>query len=339
ITLPDHILPRLPVKSAIRFKSVSKYWHSAISHPKFAESHVKNSYFRPQFLLFEDYDSTDKLHMYLLHYNEYKHKIRDLNSLPFVDDNEYPSVDLVGSCNCLLCLFLMELSGSFLVWNPAIRQHRYKPDPYSQELITGYGSAIDDYRVVASYSSVLDRETGCFFVYSAKEGVWKRICSLDGSSYAGELTRFRGMLIGDTLYWPIRHSKSKRIVGFNLVDETLNEVPGINWISEYDNVIIFGINGCLSLCCYKCDEVFDVWMFKQHGVAGSWEMLYSIDLKVVSILNFSKNGKVLDSRRDAFDKFPAGVDFHGKVMDTCDYVDTFTPPLGSRYYDGRGRRR
>uniref|UniRef100_A0A1S4B203 F-box/kelch-repeat protein At3g06240-like n=1 Tax=Nicotiana tabacum TaxID=4097 RepID=A0A1S4B203_TOBAC len=111
IELITEILSRLPVKSLLRFRCVSKYWLSLISSPEFAYTHLGIA----------------------------------ANSYPVKKPRGY--VRIVGSVNGLVCLVIEEKY--FLLWNPSIRKFKKLPDPRGGDYIMygfGYDEFHDDYK-------------------------------------------------------------------------------------------------------------------------------------------------------------------------------------------------
>lgn len=112
--LPDEILhrevlTRLPIKSAIRFKCVSKSWLSLFCDPQFVkQQHTHLSTLNPN-----DYDTlvADKGNK-LVMLSRYK----ETKLLPF-DTKSF----LIGSVNGLVCL---RRGVKFSLWNPAIHQSK-----------------------------------------------------------------------------------------------------------------------------------------------------------------------------------------------------------------------
>ncbi|KAH9609222.1 hypothetical protein KSS87_000482 [Heliosperma pusillum] len=108
--ISEMILTRLPIKSILRFKSVSKLWYSTISSSRFAFAHLK----------FPNPSPTESL----LIRNGNKFKIMsyengeiDLVSLEVDFDVVDEDMVLVGSCNGLVGLG--STSGCvFIIWNP-----------------------------------------------------------------------------------------------------------------------------------------------------------------------------------------------------------------------------
>ncbi|KAL9238578.1 hypothetical protein vseg_012978 [Gypsophila vaccaria] len=343
--ITDHILPRLPVKSLTRFKIVCKSWFSIISTSEFAENHLKFSSLNPQFVVLTDDHSIEEEHykLFVLRYDE----LNDMTELVRLDMDRnwvFTNFDVVGSCNGLLCLYFEEESryGSFSVWNPITRQCREIKNPdgeaFALDFGFGYASTVEDYKIVALFSP-RKHGFGDLYVFSLRSGEWKRIDGLDGF-YAALSLDDMTIVINDTLYWPLKNmndwQKAKCIVGFDLVDEKLKEIPWMSWFNQYKRADFFGMRGCLSLHCHG-DQGSDVWVLREYGDGNSWEKLFSVNLGGMSFLNFTETGKclvksldrlkVIDPSQENPEESQAGAQFSGRIAGTGVYVESFISPF------------
>ncbi|KAB1226684.1 hypothetical protein CJ030_MR1G008467 [Morella rubra] len=163
------ILSRLPVKSLLRFRCVSKTWFSLISSPHFLATHLNGALTNPQhppYLLLRHYDDRLQRERFTLHSpddpfpRDHFTKHLDFSSpaihvLLFSLDKEieengaffaYPSDFLelrcqyesinrywtiVGSANGLFCLndYVPSFCDSYVLWNLSIRKALFLPDP------------------------------------------------------------------------------------------------------------------------------------------------------------------------------------------------------------------
>ena len=131
-----NILARLPVKSLLRFRCVSKLWDSSITSPNFISTHLSIV------------NNNDDDHAYLIqtciHYNS--SRIPKICKLLCCDHTfdwhfEYSvrsafdldTSQMVSSFNGLVCLVRYgnrsTTSDSKFLWNPSIRKFKRLPDP------------------------------------------------------------------------------------------------------------------------------------------------------------------------------------------------------------------
>nr|XP_016480135.1 PREDICTED: putative F-box/kelch-repeat protein At1g12870 isoform X4 [Nicotiana tabacum] len=142
-TLPGdamvEILLRLPVKSLLRFRAVSKSWYGFLSSPDFIQMHLRHGQQplhekllrvsdrgprdTPTISFFSvdrtvtvnaDDDIDDGVDVYKNNNDLYPSSVVDL-PFPSSPDDE---VRIVGSCNGLLCVHFNRTS-NIILWNPA----------------------------------------------------------------------------------------------------------------------------------------------------------------------------------------------------------------------------
>ncbi|KMT02470.1 hypothetical protein BVRB_9g204180 [Beta vulgaris subsp. vulgaris] len=349
-TLPDHILmeeilPRLPVKHLITFKLVSKQWNHVISSYTFAKSHLKFAYFlldqffliNPRSNLFCDWDHF----FYLLRYNE-SSSVNELVGIDVSVSFMFPT--LVGCCNGLVCFtYQKDRTSCFCLWNPATRKCRDISNPGGVMFALAYGfgyvSSIDDYKIFSSFGSKTD-QFPAFFVFSWKEGKWRSINGLDED--VGNHLLLNSVWIDDTLFWPPNPS-SESIVGFNFVSEKLEVYPMMIWSScVYLGMDLYRLDGCLALFGHKDDEASDFWVLKKHDDWSSWKKSFTVNLRNVSLINFSETGKCLvrhsdqlklvDVCKEALERVRGDFNFSPMVK-TGNYIESLISPYGTTMSD------
>lgn len=298
--ISHHILTKLPIKSVLRFKSVSKLWYSTLSSSQFALTFSKlSSSFHPtspiQFLFIQN-DYTYYLYSYndddeiITSYTSFKN-LQELGS----SDNKYI---LVGSCNGLICL--ASSFGNFIIlWNPVTGKsqkyldHKLVIDssrPFRVSWGFGYVSGVDDYKVIR----IIELGATLKFrvhVFSLKSNKWERIAhelyqdifSLKCTSYERyefnsndfelwfpfSFQSIQGVLVNETLYWIVSkaNDQGKQVVSFDLVSDKFDTVVDLNLISNfaYEDKFLCVMGGCLSKCgVNRYDDVF-INMFKCPG--------------------------------------------------------------------------
>ncbi|XP_074283646.1 F-box/kelch-repeat protein At3g23880-like [Silene latifolia] len=249
----QHILTRLPIKSIVRFKSVSKIWYSTLSSSRFAFDHFK--FPKPsttQSLLIR---SDNKFQIM-----SYENAEIDLVNIEVDFDVGDENVVLVGSCNGLVCLG--STSGRmFILWNPITREfHNYFESEISSFAIKecmvtwgfGYVSEVDDYRIVRIYDDVF-----CTFrvdVYSTRFSKWRRIHDEVSHNFSdGRIDsqlRRPGVLFNETLYWA--GDEKPPILSFDLASDMLYFFPLPEYFTddndmEYLGALLCVVNGYLSM--------------------------------------------------------------------------------------------
>ncbi|XP_021748992.1 putative F-box protein At1g32420 [Chenopodium quinoa] len=322
LTIPDdliigNILPRLPVKTLIRFTSVSKFWLSTISTPEFAKSHLKFSL--NQILLI---DKRPLRFMILPYDDEESDSLENPIELENFFDSSFQQklskndVSFVGSGNGLVCFECDHLC-FFFICNPALHSYRkiMYPNPgyCSNTSWFGYIPSIDDYRIVVLFGLSrlrVQREPPVYFyVFSLKTGNWKRICDLDDYFTRYEWLCWDTKVVNDILYWSVgflEYAMPKRIVGYNLVSEQVEVFPWMDWLQQLKvfpgmNLLqqcvstrFFLRNGCLSIACISLiDRMTEVWTLKQFYDWNSWEKVGSFNRPCTFGCHVTPTGKFL----------------------------------------------
>ncbi|KAL5717336.1 hypothetical protein ACHQM5_010357 [Ranunculus cassubicifolius] len=278
-----NILSHLPVKSLLRFKSVSKSWYSLINDQKFIKSHLNraiegnniNIMIRHSYLSTIDYDS----------------------SFDIAKDIDYPfktsiyGVEILGSCNGLVCISPDE--DVYCVWNPCTKEYRKIPDtpidfPPGQFLSFvrtmchgfGYDETRGEYKLVRIAN--IDDDGSDVKVYSVGRNSWKKVQDVP---YYILYKRQLGVFVNGCLHWAATRgyeSDSKVIASFDLVEEVFKEValPDFEDDDEFHmNVDVLGGSLCLLRNVYPVRV--EGWVMKTYGVKDSWTKLFCISQQTI----------------------------------------------------------
>ncbi|XP_028793419.1 F-box/kelch-repeat protein At3g23880-like [Neltuma alba] len=177
-----NILKRLPVKSLMRFRCVCKHWKDLFKTPSFVSDHLCHfSHQNPSVLFFQSYGA-NPLQLRLL---DCEMQVRDVQKAPQFDSSPSMSVNIIGSCNGLLCVEVLRRGitpKSLLLWNPATRDVREVPSSRAIDyggcnclLGFGFSPLVNDYKIVAiavDYSDITVRGAEA---YSLSRDSWKEI--------------------------------------------------------------------------------------------------------------------------------------------------------------------
>ncbi|XP_050378217.1 F-box/kelch-repeat protein At3g23880-like [Argentina anserina] len=285
------ILSRLPVKSLIRFRRVSKRWRSIVSDPQFAKLQFQNTTQGRRRLVYLLDDSNIET-LDLEPPSRWWASIRKL-TCPFEhEDQKRHRVMVVGSCNGLVCLSTRICSlasmTSIYIWNPSTGFSLKLPDPGFPDYINrmsmycgfGYLPATGDYKaLVAAYN---DDQWGTLQVrvFSTRAGIWKQIESpFRPSSYPVRkyITDDAATVLGVTFHWIIDYFSQRSVIhAFDLVKEEFREMNGFHLLQTLD---CFG--GCLYGFCkglYDSSLCIELWVMREYWVSDSWTKLYRIVL-------------------------------------------------------------
>ncbi|XP_023872558.2 F-box/kelch-repeat protein At3g23880 [Quercus suber] len=307
------ILHRLPVKSLIRFRCVSKSWNSLITSPAFINSNLTRSHSDSNKFIVRYMDVALRVERYKLIHEDNDNnvfsseQIQDLK-LP-LSSRLCSYFQLVGSANGLFCLY-DEIR--FILWNPCIRKFITLPNPsveFPCYLAFGFDSRTNDYKVVRIAYRSNTRYEGAkpplVEVYSVSEGSW-RVTSA-GDSYPPKITirnwHPEAASLNGAVYFVANDwgNTSSKVLSFNLGDEVFRMISLPNGKSGlYAHIFTSVFKGLLSLICYEqwhMDEHYScsIWVMKEYGVVDSWTKQFTIDLNMGywKVLGFWKNDHVL----------------------------------------------
>ncbi|XP_030966873.1 F-box/kelch-repeat protein At3g23880-like [Quercus lobata] len=315
------ILHRLPLKSLIQFRCVSKSCNSLITSPAFINSSLTRSHSNSNKLIVRYLDVKPHVERYKL-----IHEDNDNNDSlsEQIQDLEFPlrsrcdCFQLVGSVNGLFCLYE---ENRFILWNPCIRKFIILPKTsvtglFPCYLALGFDSRDNDYKVVRiAYQLVKIRSEGAkpplVEVYSVREGSW-RITS-GGDSYPPKITisnwPHQAASLNGAVYFPANdwgEAQSSVVLSFDLGDEVFRVISLPNGKFKLTAHIVTSVfKGLLSLICYEHQHMGEyymgsvkccsVWVMKEYGVVDSWTKQFTIDLDMQywKVLGFWKNDHIL----------------------------------------------
>lgn len=296
--LIEQIFSRLPVKTLVRFKCISKSWRDIIGSPDFIQKHL--THFSSHSLILGNcnidlHEGTEESYLYSADYDSFLETdsavFKEL-SLPLNSRTEISS-EILGSCNGLLCLLRYRyLVDQVILWNPSTRKHRILPvaEVEVPTTLRGcsqtiYGFALDfvndDYKVVSMLQIDGHHEVySVVKVYSLKLKCWKRIQDFP---YYFNL-RYGGKLANGALHWVVKASRESDredlIAAFDIGTEEYRLMPQPEYSNHDFDMRLGVLADCLCvLCDYFMDDCvvhFDMWVMKEYGVKESWNKLISI---------------------------------------------------------------
>ncbi|KAG2695979.1 hypothetical protein I3843_07G037500 [Carya illinoinensis] len=268
------ILLRLPVKSLVRFRCVSKRWLFLISDPHFAKSHFDRASEHTQRLLL-----STPLRFGSLETDAPLWDGSAVRELFFPFKQEGRAFKIVGSCNGLVCVSLSQNEG-FYIWNPSTGSRRKLPDPPEtppdREIRVhgfGYDSSAEDYKVVLGLFPSYEGR-----VFSSKRNSWKTI-----EDFFFDFNDSAGIFCNGTLHWEVLlEDYTETIAAFDLAEEEFWEVPMPQQYDDHHEEIIFyslmNLGGRLCLTCRWCysSTHFEIWVMQEYGVQESWAPMFEV---------------------------------------------------------------
>ncbi|KAI3509834.1 hypothetical protein L1887_25357 [Cichorium endivia] len=298
------IFKRLPPKSLLQFRSLSKSLCSYISSPDFINKHTYQS---PQKILFAHVNSDnivytlhgeDELPLCLCPERGYI-DITTTASLP-----RKPAFRIVGSCNGTFCL---RTEKHLILWNPSIRRKLNVPEcecpeiPVSERSFARFGFGFDpisdDYKIVrVSYAKVGS------YVYAVKTGTWSEISSPKPRFSFGIGNAF---LFNGVLHWVVyvhdydKESQYNNLPYYILTFDLSTHVFGIILLPGHPRhsfkTRLTTIQDSLALISYGTD-VDDTWIWVWRD--ASWSVVFKLgtgQLPIVRALQLqpTNNGDLL----------------------------------------------
>ncbi|XP_027174712.1 F-box protein At5g07610-like [Coffea eugenioides] len=185
--LLTNILLKLPAKSLLCFRCVSRQWRTIISDPEFRRRHIRSIRCCPtsDFLFFSPYIKPNEIDLLSLS-GDGLDSVGNLSS-PLRRSLEGRIIRL-QACNGLLCIQFMVnyIRRDLIVYNPTTSEHRTIPWPnegnHSPTIVPYTSIAFDP--LTSDYYKLLDVsfDRGLrFFIYSSESGVWR----VGGAAVAG----------------------------------------------------------------------------------------------------------------------------------------------------------
>ncbi|XP_059313716.1 F-box/kelch-repeat protein At3g23880-like isoform X3 [Lycium ferocissimum] len=284
------ILLKLPVKSLVKFRSVSKSWIELISSPHFVKTHLllsgSNKNYTHHGVTFM-VASTANLGFKVCSLRALLyHPVTEAFDLDYPGKNPDDHPRLVGSINGLICLAIRILHGfdDLYLWNPSIRKYKKLPS-YTLNLNRrdcevrlddfnfgfAYDEFQDDYKVVGIFP-IYRRGRLCRVevnIYSLKSNSWRRIDDFQGR----ELLYGPAKFVNDKLHWT---AWGRDVISFDLADEKWSEVeqPSCFKGCEFLKLGMFGSD--LSAFCNYARTHVDVWVMTDYGVKESWTKMFTV---------------------------------------------------------------
>ncbi|XP_075643146.1 F-box/kelch-repeat protein At3g06240-like [Castanea sativa] len=310
-----NILARLPVKSVIRFRYISKSYDSSITNPNFISTHLKNIK-----------DSHDNDNGFVIHMPSVTANIGfqrpvctvaldrtfdRISELGIPFDFHYIYTQIVGSCNGLLCF--ANSANVVYLWNPSIRMFKKLPDTCLGQLkdVTlgfAYHPENNDYKVVRI--SCLSLFTHEIEVYTLSSDSWR---SVGTASLTATNVMFYDKnyplpipLVNGALHWVSnvvegeKNCRSRMIMAFDVNSERFRELalPDGSVDENTFQTFLALFKGKLALIAWEHSEQpgtqYSVWVMKEYGVVESWNKLFVVPFeRVAHCIAFTEYGSLL----------------------------------------------
>ncbi|KAM3306303.1 hypothetical protein P3S67_013173 [Capsicum chacoense] len=268
------IFINLPLKTLLRFKSVSTQWKNIISGDLFVKTHRDQSKALGHEKLLLQNKSTGGF------------KLIDIKNPQIVIETqeEFPMKNYNVLCSLDGLLLLKNEHMNFVLWNPSTRQHQdLESCPYLNNYARPHASGLcyydfitDAYKVILIY--------GLFYVvYSTSTHSWTIKQHLLGLPASFELLRSyfwnrgisRGTSIEGCVYWSLpwklkeNGGKTSIIICFDVKSDELKELPSPDLYNDRW-LLTSTLKGCLVLYNVNYSTMkSNIWIIEQDG----WRLL------------------------------------------------------------------
>ncbi|PIA39456.1 hypothetical protein AQUCO_02600124v1 [Aquilegia coerulea] len=312
-SLPQEILIeiflRLPVKSLLRCKCLSKLWFRLIKSHYFVNLHMEHvNQNKPSILFTSILDSADiYIRLRSLDYeacNILKRKTFELNDEKGVIKTKKFFLPrkfvIAGSCNGLVCLWDYKDEIVYAICYPRTINVPYDTTKFDglpdygviwHDLGFGHDPITNTYKVVRVDIPDPDITHCKVYVYALGKKEWKRISTPFRLSYSYKKPPF----VNGALHWIrmrnfyVQTDNAQTvdsIISFDVGSEEFRELPWIpeSIVKHIKSFCMGVLQGCLSVFSSNYVEgLFDIWLMKDYGVKESWTKLHSICPGVQSI--------------------------------------------------------
>lgn len=257
---------KLPVKSLVQCRCVCKIWRALFSDPHFTKLHFSRAPI-----------------CFLLHSNRsYQRNSQNLIlvelGLPGDDallrisnSPDFPNfgIELVGSCDGLMCMYDRQKNGPIYVSNPLIGEYLSVPssvDDQTFPLVCGLGFSQKDiqYKLIQNFPKLsFDDDKMEAKLWTLGSDTWR---SIGDVPFLFSPPSFSTYLLGN-LHWIVDYSRSSKLICcLDLETEQFRSLPPPPAYKPSTNSLFWGNPGVLEDCLYltccldKYPDIMDVWV-------------------------------------------------------------------------------
>nr|XP_043625918.1 F-box protein CPR1-like [Erigeron canadensis] len=310
LELQIEIIKRLPIKTLIRFRLVSKPWKSIIESSDFiADYNIHTHHYNHQQLLVSLYDT------------DYAYTFDDDNSFPQHKSCLIPSLlndkpftyKMIGSSQGLFAIYRYHEHNKrdVVIWNPSIRKCVEIPIPNVLQTVVGFGVCNTTDPIILKIDFISIPWQVELFKLSTRK--WRRLsntCFLSGKSFHFHQ---KAVVTERFIYWigfyNTRFVFKKLILSFDMINEKFAEIslPPSLRDASLQNLNLSKLRESLVLLetihTRKRTE-YEVWMMmEEDGVRNMFKKLYTVkapDASIERVLGFRKNGQPIIQLQNPF---------------------------------------
>ncbi|OMO91226.1 hypothetical protein COLO4_18536 [Corchorus olitorius] len=282
------ILEKLPIKSLVRFKVVSKSWKSLISSSYFIDCHFDRSAANRSKLGIVLEKSFKDEHRCSISFHTLNFSANSLGETTIIDHTitDCKEADTLSWCRGLLLLSvkrdLKKYYYELLLWNPSTRECKEVRNPlfireYHYNRISasalGYDFTLKTHKIVAICKH--SRHSHHILVYNVKTNSWTQVEVDEDHEHYAEYLKHKTIFNGAP-HWLIRYGNYGDRDGLEIeyFDFAMNEFKVVPQPGDYgcDSIWhpeLLDMGGCPCIGYYLSGR-FQVWVMKEYGVKESW---------------------------------------------------------------------
>ncbi|KAL3532591.1 hypothetical protein ACH5RR_006112 [Cinchona calisaya] len=289
------IFLRLPAKSLIRLRCLSKFWLSIIASSKFIRMHSYQTLKTGCTSSSDIFIGSSRSNCSIVDLND---SDSDYTTAKKINIIEKCAVNIVGCCRGIICFVVFNHRRdalNLIMWNPSTREHwevevLIETDSYSHNVqywayryydhwIFGYDHVNDDFKLVR-----ISTDINTIKVYgSLRNRYWKMMNKVD-NVFPCSCDDDKSYVFVDgtnSIHWTLPRADGEKdnnniIVAFNFETHSFSSVPlpaadhnreGDGW-----RITALGSLKCCLIFSEYCgyDQTVDVWMMRDYGIKESW---------------------------------------------------------------------
>ncbi|KAK6783803.1 hypothetical protein RDI58_017257 [Solanum bulbocastanum] len=284
VDVATEILSRLPVRSLLLFKCVSKLWMTLISDSYFKIkhlNHVKNDVNSQKILVNQRYPYIEEFSLYCSSLSSVQ-QVGHLHKFdcPFNIKSWHHTLYCCYHGLALIVFYSYKEDSVPLLWNPSTRESIVLPPLkiFSRDYFTwglGYDSTTDYYKILK-----IDKKS-CSEILALKSGSWRLMDKHPIHDVHRMLTSTDSLVfVHGAFHWLIHSLRKYFVMSFGISNEVYKGIPlpeqmYLKKFWEWGVSVLGGMLCAYSHYVSRIENVFKFWMMKDY-VNESWTELFTI---------------------------------------------------------------
>lgn len=289
------ILSRLPVKSLIRFRCVSKSWYSTITDPIFITKHFNHNKAK-------SLSSNSNHNGFLLYICKKQMCTAVCNGDPKLTLTTTTEVSRfqipftvysykISFCNGMFLIYEYRRDRTIYLWNPSIQKFKIFADaPTDFTSGLAYHSKNNDFKIlkIAFHPTLVYNKRPLFEakVYTLSTDLWRRVEfsveSVPNFRYIHEIQHEPFLFCNGALHFMtyprVKNNTNNFILSFDINDEIFREIrlpENIGGIQDFQLAVFKGslaliASGIARFEDFRATYTCVVWVMRRYGVVESW---------------------------------------------------------------------